>query len=92
MDPPGLIASAEVPFTAPGASNVMMAVFGSLAFAERTSPDVIRLTANVSKSAVRVAILCNDALFVLVLLFMIFSNRVHLLGRGSFKPEREKSF
>jgi len=56
MDPLGLIASAEVPFTAPGASNVMMAVFRSFAFAERTNPDVARLTANTGKSAVRVAI------------------------------------
>ena len=71
----------------------MMAVFRSLALAERTNPDVIRLTANTSKSAVRVAILCNDALFVLVLLFMIFSNhapvRVRFFqtrnGRSHFK-------
>jgi hypothetical protein len=80
------------PVPAPGTSNVIVAVFRSLAFAERTNPDVAKLTANTSKSVVPVAIPCNDALFVLVLLFMIFSNRVHLLGRGSFKPEREKSF
>jgi hypothetical protein len=52
----------------------MMAVFRSLAFAERTNPDVIRLTANTCKSALPVAIPCNDALFVLVLRFMNFSS------------------
>jgi len=35
---------------------------------------------------VRVAILCNDALFVLVLLFMIFSNHAPS-DYGFFKPE-----
>ncbi len=69
----------------------MMAVFRSLAFAERTNPDVVRLTANVSKSGVRVAILCNDALFVLVLLFMIFSSRAPRESRVRFKPETGRS-
>jgi hypothetical protein len=64
---------------APGTSNVIMTVFRSLAFAERTNPDVARLTANASKSAEPVAVPCNDALFVLLLLFMIFSNRVPLI-------------
>jgi hypothetical protein len=63
----------EVPFTAPGTSNVMMVVFRSLAFAERTNPDVIRLTANTCRSALPVAIPSNDRLFVL--LFMMFSDR-----------------
>jgi hypothetical protein len=56
------------------ASNVIKVVFRSLAFAERPKPDVARLTANTSKSAVPVAVPCNDALFVLLLLFMIFPN------------------
>ena len=60
---------------APGASNVIMVVFRSFAFAERTDPDVARLTANPTKSALPVAIPCIDALFVLLVLFTIFSNR-----------------
>jgi hypothetical protein len=52
----------------------MMVVFCAFAFVERTNPDVIRLTANSGDSALPVAIPCNDALFVLLLLFMIFSN------------------
>jgi hypothetical protein len=75
------------PVPAPGASNVMMAVFRSLPLADRMNPDVARLTANTGKSAVRVAIACNDALFVLILLFMTFSSRVPRENRVSFKPE-----
>jgi len=52
-----------------------MFVFRSLAFAEMTNPDMIRLTASTSKSGVPVAMPCNDALFVLAVLFMIFCNR-----------------
>jgi len=54
----------------------MMAVFRSLAFAERTNPDVARLTANSGNSTVLAAIFCNDPLTIL--LFMIFTNRVAL--------------
>jgi hypothetical protein len=67
----------NAPLPAPGALNVVKVVFRSLAFAERAKPDVARLTANASKSAVPVAVPCNDALFVLLLLFMIFPNRLY---------------
>jgi hypothetical protein len=76
----------------PGASNVIMAVFRSFAFAERTDPDVIRLTANTCKSALPVAIPCNDALFVLVLRFMNFSSGVPRAVGFFSHPKREKSF
>jgi hypothetical protein len=72
---------------APGTPNVIVAVFRSFAFAESTNPNVDTLIANTGKRAVRVAIACNDALFVLILLFMIFSSRVHGESRVSFKPE-----
>lgn len=62
----------------PGTSKVTKAIFRSLALAERTNPDVVRLTANTSQSALPVAIACNDVLFVLVLLFMNFSSGVPL--------------
>ena len=67
-----------------------MVVFRSLAFAERTNPDVIRLTANTCKSALPVAIPCDDALFVLVLRFMNFSSGVP--SQSGSNPKREKSF
>ena len=51
----------------------------SLVSANRPKPDVARLTANTSSSAVPVAVPCNDALFVLLLLFMSFSNRVPVI-------------
>ena len=77
---PQLLAPAAVswnrPVAAPGTSNVIMAVFRAFAFADTTNPDVIRPTANSGDSTVPVAILCNVGLFVLLLLFMIFSNRV----------------
>ena len=67
-----------------------MAVFRSLAFAERTKPYVARLTANTSKRAPPVAIPCNDALFVLLVLFMIFSNRVALAHYSRRKKSIER--
>jgi hypothetical protein len=72
----------NAPLPAPGASNVVEVVFRSLAFAERPGPDVARLTANTSKRAVPVTVHCNDALFVLLLLFMIFPAYFRRIGHS----------
>jgi hypothetical protein len=69
----------------------MMDVFRSLALAERTNPDVIRLTANSTNSALPGAIPCNDALLVLLLFFMIFSNRVPLAHYSLRKKSIERN-
>jgi hypothetical protein len=79
----------NAPLPAPGALNVVKVVFRSLAFAERAKPDVARLTANASKSAVQVAVPCNDALFVLLLLFMMFPNRVSFAIGSLQNPKAE---